>query len=374
MTFDRQALQVQGETQTKPAKDAITEPEPGADNEFGPGRTTPVKNKPGDPDLVVPAGQRERYEAAFAKFCAVFPDAFYVEERGRNYLDKTKDRGRYLSAGFHNVMGYFRDDQPLYELLLDESEQKQLDEMWRELDYIAGGCERTYIQFFLNEAGAGRNAGKAGDNSSPAVLAPDDKDITSPARINRVRQNYLTRAGNNEVAIKAVEDHFKMVNDTLRWVEKTKIEAEPIQWQALLDIAARAYRRPLSTEERDDLKAFYQSRREPEGADHESAIRDCLVYVLMSPDFCYRIDLEPSPSGRGQGEGAGGVPQNSGTLTPTLSQGERGQAWQPLDDYALASRLSYFLWSSMPDDGIVAHAAAGDLHQPEVLAAQARGC
>ena len=45
---------------------------------------------------------------------------------------------------------------------------------------------------------------------------------------------------------------------------------------------------------------------------------------------------------------------------------------RPLSDYALASRLSYFLWSSMPDAELLAHAAAGDLHRPEVLAAQAR--
>ena len=45
---------------------------------------------------------------------------------------------------------------------------------------------------------------------------------------------------------------------------------------------------------------------------------------------------------------------------------------RPLSDYDLASRLSYFLWSSMPDEELLAHAAAGDLHQPEVLVAQAR--
>ncbi len=202
----------------------------------------PVKNKRGDPDLVVPSGERAQYEAAFAKFCAVFPDAFYVEERGRNYFDKTKDRGRYLSAGFHNVMGYFRDDVPLYELLLDEKQQQELDEMWRELDYIAAGCERTYIQFYLNEAGEARNAAKGGASTQPAALAPEDKDITSEARINRVKQNYLTRAAGNEIATKAVEDHFKMVNDTLRWVEKAKIEAEPIH----LAVAARSRRPRLS--------------------------------------------------------------------------------------------------------------------------------
>ena len=135
------------------------------------------------------------------------------------------------------------------------------------------------------------NAAKGGNTAQPSALLPEDKDITSEARINRVRQNYLTRAGNNEVAIKAVEDHFKMVNDTLRWVEKAKLEAEPSHLRDLLEIADRAYRRPLTQEERDDLPAFYRSRREKDDADHEEAIRDCLVYVLMSPDFCYRIDL-----------------------------------------------------------------------------------
>src|SRR6185312_13057214 len=44
----------------------------------------------------------------------------------------------------------------------------------------------------------------------------------------------------------------------------------------------------------------------------------------------------------------------------------------PLSDYALASRLSYFLWSSMPDAELLAHAAAGELHRREVLIAQTR--
>ncbi len=51
-------------------------------------------------------------EQALARFSALFPDAFYVSERGRYVPDNTRDSGRLLSAGFHNVMGYFRDDQP----------------------------------------------------------------------------------------------------------------------------------------------------------------------------------------------------------------------------------------------------------------------
>src|SRR5262249_45448555 len=113
--------------------------------------------------------------------------------------------------------------------------------------------------------------------------------------------------------------------------------------EALVEFAGRAYRRPLTAAERDDLRAFYHTLRRRDGLSHEEALRDTLVSVLLSPQFCYRIDLA------GPGRGV-----------------------RPLSDYALACRLSYFLWSSMPDAELLAHAAAGDLHRPDVLTAQAR--
>ncbi|MCX6610670.1 MAG: DUF1587 domain-containing protein, partial [Acidobacteria bacterium] len=103
-SFDARQLQVEGE----PAFSQANVVEPEWDNPFGPGKTVLVQNEPGDPDLFVPAGQRGRYEAAWGRFCSVFPDMFYKESRGRNYFNTGKDEGRYLSAGFHNVMGYFR--------------------------------------------------------------------------------------------------------------------------------------------------------------------------------------------------------------------------------------------------------------------------
>ena len=118
-----------------------------------------------NPDLVVPAGQRARYEAAFAKFSAIFPDTFYVRERGRFYPDDTEDKGRLLSAGFHNVMGYTRDDTPLSELLLDEKGQKELEALWDEFEFVADYTARTYIEFFFNQSGEvlgnGRESGSA---------------------------------------------------------------------------------------------------------------------------------------------------------------------------------------------------------------------
>ena len=53
-------------------------------------------------------------------------------------------------------MGYFRDDTPLYELILDKKGQKELDELWWELDFVASANIRTYVQFYLNESGEAR--------------------------------------------------------------------------------------------------------------------------------------------------------------------------------------------------------------------------
>ena len=86
----------------------------------------------------------------------MFPGRFYIQERGRYFPDNTRDKGRFLSAGFHNLMGYFRDDAPLYDLVLDAQQQKELDELWKELDFVASANIRTYVQFYLFESQGGR--------------------------------------------------------------------------------------------------------------------------------------------------------------------------------------------------------------------------
>jgi len=135
-------------------------------------------------------------------------------------------------------------------------------------------------------------------------------------------------------------------------------EAEPKHLDALLKFAARAYRRPLSKAERDDILAYYHTLREKNDLTHEEAVRNSIASILMAPDFCYRIDLD-SRASLGVAK-----PAAFGTTAPA--------AGRPLDGYALASRLSYFLWSSMPDQELLAHAAAGDLQRPDVLIAQTR--
>ncbi len=303
-----------------------------------------TKARAGDSDLVVPAGQRARYEAAFARLSNVFPDVFYIKERGRFFPDDSQDKGRLLSAGFHNVMGYFRDDTPLIELILDEKGKKTLDRLWDEFDYIGDYTTRTYVQYFFNQSGEVRGKGRESGTERPT-----DKAVTSDAVIFGLRDAYIAKAqeSDNPIAVKAIKDHFQRVNATIRAVEKMRTNAEPQHLDALVKFAARAYRRPLSMVERDGLLAYYHSLREKGGLTHEDAMRDSIVSVLMAPDFCYRIDLLDANAAR-------------------------SSAVRPLSGYALASRLSYFLWSSMPDQELLAHAASGDLKNPTVLIAQTR--
>ena len=169
-----------------------------------------------------------------------------------------------------------------------------------------------------------------------------NEDVTTTARLKATEAKFLANAaGSDEMGIRAIKYYFGFINDTVRAVEKAKLAAEPSHLKSLVEFAARAYRRPLSVEEKLDLRAYYEQCRKKDRLGHEPAMRESVVAVLMSPDFLFRFT-------------------------------EANKAIQPLSDFELANRLSYFLWSSMPDDELLSHAAAGDLHEPAVLVAQAR--
>ena len=176
----------------------------------------------------------------------------------------------------------------------------------------------------------------------------DPKTMTffSEGKMQRLREVYvekLRRIGTDAGGIEAVETYFDEMNRRVRWVEEQRRKVEPSHLTSLLTFAEKAYRRPLAPSERDGFMAFYRELRTVEMLSHEDAIRDVVVNVLMSPHFCYRFDL---PSA--------------------------GKAAQPLAGYSLASRLSYFLWSTMPDEELLAQAAAGNLQRSEILRAQTK--
>lgn len=321
-----------------------------------------------DPDLFVPQDEAARapYLAAFERFCSVYPDAFYIAERGRMFVDDPGDKGRLLTAGLHNSMGYFRDDTPLMELILDEKGRQELNNLWLDFDMVAFVPERMHLEFFVYERA------ESGTITDPEFnfARAEDKDALSDAKIKLLGDLYMAKArrnGGEPLAHKAIEDHFKWVSATIRGTERARMAAEPVHRKALLDFASRAYRRPLTERERADLLAFYQSVRQKDGLSHEDAMRDAVIRVLISPKFLYRLDLEAADAPR-PAAGARAVAANRAPAAVSPNS----RSVQPLSDYALASRLSYFLWASMPDKALFAHAAAGDLHRPEVLVAQTR--
>lgn len=331
-----------------------------------------------DPDLFVPEdpAERARYEASFARFADVFPDAFFISERARVYLDAETEatlEGRLLSAGLHSQTGYFRDDTPLADLILDDAGRRELNRLWDIFYFNAEVAPRMHLAFLSNEGGSLR---------TPEFdqYRPENKEATSQAMIKSLRELTMKKLEGttlSEVAMRAITEHFDRAAADMLWLEQTREKAIPTHLKALQEFAGRAFRRPLTVKEREDLVAFYHLSRKENGVDHEDAMRDSIVRVLMSPYFCYRLDLNDGPDTRQTNAAASpkafaqkasfSAAASSATPAPALPRGTR-----PLSDYELASRLSYFLWSSMPDAELLAAAAKGELQRPEGLLAQTR--
>ena len=310
-------------------------------------------------DLVYPAGQREQYQKAFDRFASVFPDTFMVTERGRYWPDESEDKGRFLSAGYHNSGGYYRDDTALMQLILDEKGQREINRLWDEFDYIADHTQRTYTQWFFNNAGVVDGLG-----AESGLPRPTGREITETSVINEARDKYVAKAladkKNDPAAAEAMRLEFKRIDDTLRHVERERKASEPKHLAALVTFAERAYRRPLTASERTSLLAYYKTARTKNRLTHNDAIKDTVVSVLMSPDFLYRFDLSASASGK------------DGLMKAATNAPAKPFVAEPLSSYSLANRLSYFLWSSMPDAELLRHAASGDISNPKVLTAQVR--
>jgi len=115
--------------------------------------------------------------------------------------------------------------------------------------------------------------------------------------------------------------------------------------QIVETLARRAYRRPVTASEVNRLLVFYQAGRKD--GSFERGIERALRSILSSPKFVFRAEQDsPAPAG-------------TGTI-------------YAISDLELASRLSFFLWSSIPDDELIEAARRGSLRQPAVLERQVR--
>jgi len=109
--------------------------------------------------------------------------------------------------------------------------------------------------------------------------------------------------------------------------------------EIITNLAERAFRRPLEQEDIDSLMGFYNNSRQT--GDFEAGVKEALSAILVSPHFIYRAEVGPT-----EGESL------------------------MLSDLELASRLSFFLWSSLPDEELLTLANNNELGNPEVLRQQ----
>jgi hypothetical protein len=201
---------------------------------------------------------------------------------------------------------FFREDDHLARLMLDEAQKARLDRLWHELNYVSQSAEmRVTALDLLLEVMTGNGVA---DRSQYEAFLP-------------------LRAPFNERAAE---------------FRKELIDTEPKHLDALIDFAGRAYRRPLSVEEAEELRGLYRRLRSQD-LPHDDAFRLTLARVFVASPFLYRLETAPP-----------------------------GSTAAPVSDWELASRLSYFLWASQPDAELRAAAAASTLHRPEVLAKQVR--
>jgi hypothetical protein len=265
-------------------------------------------------------------------FCKLFPNRFY-------FVDDTRG----ISAGFHLIEGFFRDDRPLYNSVLNEEEKRTLDRLWDELYFSTNIHDRMLHGFVFFEREE-RGFLKHPDFNT---IREEDPALGKEENLRRFEEIYLKRS-NVKAAGAELENHpihvfFEDIRQGLRRRDQELKQAEPAYIRNLQVFAHAAYRRPLSAEENKKLEQFYRAVAGQKEYGIEQAVRASVIRILVSPHFCYRVEVPPE-----------------------------GKTIQPVADLALASRLSYFLWSSTPDRELLDLAARGELSNEKVLRAQVR--
>ncbi len=272
------------------------------------------------------------FAASCETFCKLFPNRFY-------FVDETRG----ISAGFHLIEGFFRDDRPLYNSVLADEEKRHLDRLWDEL-YFATKIDDKMLHGFVFFEREERGFLKHPDFSS---IKEEDPDLGKEENLLRFEKIYLKRSNVTATGADLEKNPIHVFFEDIRQGLKRRAvqlkQAEPAYLRDLQAFAQAAYRRPLTTEETRQLLAFYQSVAGKEEYGIEEAVRASIIRILVSPHFCYRLELPPA-----------------------------GKTIQPVSDLTLASRLSYFLWASMPDKELLDLAAKGELKNDKTLRTQMR--
>jgi hypothetical protein len=303
-------------------------------------RRPPEESDAANAELLLPGDSELAKKLAKSAeiFCRTFPNRFF-------YVDS--ERG--LAAGFHLVEGFFRDDLPLVEKVLSAAEQRELDQLWQELEFVTQSTE-TLLRGFVWFERAERHVLH---DARFDFLRSEDPRLVEDELLARFERVYLEKMGVKlaEGAIEPLQPNkqfnlihgfFEQIREGLARQRRQLQVAEKKGLADLQTLAERAYRRPLRKQEAESLVSLYRRLRQ-RGQSVEGALRSAFAAVLMSPEFFFHYHDAPP-----------------------------GAEISPLPDYALASRLSYFLWSSLPDEELLAAARDGKLQDEKTLVAQLR--
>jgi hypothetical protein len=209
-----------------------------------------------------------------------------------------------------------------------------------------------------NRGGRGRGRGAAADNKPlefriPVKAGPRLVGVTFVER-DEVRDESTLRprmrGRGNEPALSMVTisgpygARAPGDSPSRRRIFSCHADAPACATEILLALARRAYRRPVTDADIQDLMPFYEQGRAEAG--FETGIERALERLLVSPQFLFRVEREP----------------------PGVAAGAAFR----VTDLELASRLSFFLWSSIPDERLLNVAAQGALSRPAVLEREVR--
>ncbi len=283
------------------------------DREDGTSRGIPVRALIGDPQS---AGAR-KFKAGVLQLISLLPPNSQGEPTPADKdpipdpFDSTYNVPEH--DDFDTRVKYIRQDEFIYRNILDDASRARVDHAWNDL-YASFEYHDNYLDLIAKHYGVdlkGKHIGVLGGAQFDAMPADARK--------------YA-------LGLKAEYDS----------VLKAEAAARPGHLEDCLKFAGRAWRRPLTEKERQSLRQFYDQAMTSE-KDHRKAIRAVLTRILISPAFLYRVE----------------TPVDASVV-------------KPLSNWDMASRLSFFLWSSIPDGELRRAAAAGELSSGPKLQAQVK--
>jgi hypothetical protein len=223
---------------------------------------------------------------------------------------------------YSSLVGYGKSAgaKEMIDVSLDKEGQAKLESIKQEIEY----AKRTPIKDFFSFVTKKKfeHLVKTKKEESPALADLAEKDRAAPEKLS--------------------ENDRKQWNDLRKAAEAFQAEMDDRIKDELVNFAGKAFRRPINPVDAQVIGDAYDKSMTLTD-DFQKAAQRTIQSLLTRPQFLFRIEDEAP-----------------------------GQSAQPVDDYALANRLSYFLWSSMPDQTLMSLAKEGRLQDESVLEEQVR--